>query len=226
VRVPGFALRIRVPGRKAQRMLAVVVLALGLGVTAAAGAGLLSASHSRYVLTAASRPVHPLPAPRGPWAAAPPVTATPRVPPPVFLTIPAIGVRTRLTRLGLTTAGTLQVPRTTAVAGWYTSSPPPGAIGSAVIAGHVDSYLGPGIFFRLRLLRPGDRVYVRQSGGRTAVFDVSSVQRYLKARFPTTNVYGPVPAPELRLITCGGTFDPARGSYLSNVVVYATMISG
>jgi hypothetical protein len=32
-----------------------------------------------------------------------------------------------------------------------------------------------------------------------------------------------VPDAELRLITCGGTFDYARGSYLSNVVVYARM---
>jgi hypothetical protein len=33
-----------------------------------------------------------------------------------------------------------------------------------------------------------------------------------------------VPGPELRLITCGGTFDAAIGSYLSNVVVYAAQI--
>jgi hypothetical protein len=47
------------------------------------------------------------------------------------------------------------------------------------------------------------------------------VHTYLKARFPTRTVYGPVAGPQLRLITCGGTFDPAIGSYLSNVVVYA-----
>ena len=41
--------------------------------------------------------------------------------------------------------------------------------------------------------------------------------------FPTAMVYGPVPDAELRLITCGGTFDYARGSYLSNVVVYARL---
>jgi sortase (surface protein transpeptidase) len=222
VRVPGFALRVRVPGPRVQRMLAVAVLALGLGLTAAATAGLLTAGPGRYVLAAAARPA---PTPRGPWAMAPPQTAAPRVPAPVFLTIPAIGVRTHLIRLGLTRSGGLQAPRTTAVAGWYTNSPPPGAVGAAVIGGHVDSYVGPGIFFTLRLLRPGDRIYVRQAGGRTAVFAVYSVRHYLKSRFPTARVYGPAPTPQLRLITCGGTFDPARGSYLSNVVVYATMIT-
>jgi hypothetical protein len=34
-------------------------------------------------------------------------------------------------------------------------------------------------------------------------------------------VYGPVPGPELRLITCGGEFDRSRQQYRDNVVVYA-----
>jgi sortase (surface protein transpeptidase) len=141
---------------------------------------------------------------------------------PVRLIIPAIGVRTRLIRLGLTAAGTLQVPDSTGVAGWYDRSPRPGATGSAIIAGHIDSVAGPAVFFRLGSLRPGDRAYVRRADGTLAAFRVTAVRTYLKARFPTAAVYGPAPAPQLRLITCGGTFDPALGSYLSNVVVYAT----
>ena len=226
VRLPGLAVRIRLPGRRAQRMLACAVLAVGVLVTAAATAGLVTTQHPRYVLAAAHAPARPAPVPDGPWAVAPPQAATRRVPPPVSLTIPAIDVRTRLIRLGLTAAGALRPPRSTAVAGWYTGSPPPGAAGSAVIAGHVDSYTGPGVFFRLRLLHRGDRIYVRQAGGRVAVFGVAAVRRYAKARFPTPVVYGATPTPQLRLITCGGTFDRARGSYLSNVVVYATMVKG
>jgi hypothetical protein len=38
-------------------------------------------------------------------------------------------------------------------------------------------------------------------------------------------VYGATPAPELRLITCGGTFNYSTGSYLSNTVVYATEVT-
>jgi hypothetical protein len=227
LRVPGLGTRIRLPQRRAQRMLACVVLVLGVAVTGAATAGLVNAvHHARYVLAAAHAPVRPLPAPHGPWAVAPPPAAAPRVPPPVSLTIPAIGVRTRLIRLGLTSSGALRPPRTTHVAGWYAGSPAPGATGSSVIAGHVDSYLGPGVFFRLRLLHRGDRIYVRQRGGRVAVFRVSTVRRYAKARFPTPAVYGAAPTPQLRLITCGGTFDRATGSYLSNVVVYAAMVKG
>jgi hypothetical protein len=143
---------------------------------------------------------------------------------PSYLSIPAAGVHTRLTTLGLTADGSLQVPTSTEVAGWYTGSPRPGQTGSAIIAGHIDSTQGPGVFFRLRLLRPGDRVYVRHADGTLAVFRVYAEHMYPKDRFPTERVYGPVPDPELRLITCGGVFDPATGSYLSNVVVYAAEI--
>ena len=207
----------RMPGRPA----AVLVMAAGLAVAAAGGIGLALTRHSgtpRWPAAAV------LPAPTGPIAAVPRPEAAP-VPPPVALTIPAIGVRTRLIHLGLTSSGALQVPPTAAIAGWYTGSPRPGAIGSAVIAGHIDSYLGPGIFYHLSQLRRGDRVYVRRADGTLAVFDVTAVRTYLKDHFPTHAVYGPTPDPELRLITCGGTFDYQSRSYLSNVVVYASEIA-
>jgi sortase (surface protein transpeptidase) len=171
------------------------------------------------------RPVaHPGPVPAGPVVAPPRPVARVYVSRPVYLSIPAIGVHTRVIRLGLTAQRTLQVPASTSVAGWYTGSPRPGQVGSAIIVGHIDSYLGPGVFFRLRLLRPGDRIYVRRAGGKLAVFRVYAEHMYAKDRFPTQQVYGPAPDPELRLITCGGMFDPATGSYLSNVVVYAAQL--
>jgi len=184
------------------------------------------------VLVLAGRPGHP----PGTASAAPegltplrtlaplpqPMTLT--AAPPAALQIPAIGVRTTLIRLGLTRQGTLQVPGSTSVAGWYTGSPRPGEIGSSIIAGHIDSYLGPGVFYRLRELHPGNQIYVRQADGRFAVFRVTAVRQYPKARFPTAAVYGPVPDAELRLITCGGTYDYATHNYLSNIIVYSTEV--
>jgi LPXTG-site transpeptidase (sortase) family protein len=143
---------------------------------------------------------------------------------PVQLTIPSIGVRTGLVHLGLTTSGTLQVPKTTSVAGWYTGSARPGAIGSAVIVGHIDSTTGPGVFYHLDQLHRGSKVYVKRADGTLAVFQVTAVRSYPKERFPTDAVYGPEPDAELRLITCGGAFDFATGHYLSNTIVYADMI--
>jgi sortase (surface protein transpeptidase) len=165
------------------------------------------------------------PAPHGIFAAPPEARSATRVARPVALAIPVIGVRTALETLGRTPQGTLQVPTSTTVAGWYIGSPRPGGIGSSIIAGHIDSRDGPGVFFRLRLLRPGNLVYVRRSDRTLAVFRVTAEHMYPKGQFPTEQVYGPVPDAELHLITCGGVFDSATGSYLSNVVVYATQIS-
>jgi LPXTG-site transpeptidase (sortase) family protein len=204
---------------------AAVISAAGLVVIAAGTAGLLLTRHPTPAMRPVAAGVGALPAPTGPIVA-PPQSAAPRpVAAPVSLTIPLIGVSTTLIRLGLTSDGSLQVPPTTSVAGWYTGSPRPGAIGSAVIVGHIDSVSGPGVFFRLSELRKGDQVYVRRADGTFVKFLVTTVQQYLKDQFPTQAVYGPTPDAELRLITCGGAFDSVTRHYLSNIVVYATEAS-
>lgn len=207
-----------------RRPAAMLALAAGLVVIVGGTVGLLLTRHP----TEAVRPVAGVaafPAPTGPIVAPPPPADPRPVPRPVSLTIPLIGVRTRLITLGLTAGGALAVPSSTAVAGWYTGSPKPGAVGSAIIVGHIDSLTGPGVFYRLPELRPGDKVYVKRADGTLVEFRVTSVQTYLKDRFPTQAVYGPTPDPELRLITCGGAFDYATSHYLSNIVVYATQVS-
>ncbi len=193
------------------------ILLAGAGVT-----GLALASQTGRPAVPVGKPAM-VPVPIGQQAPVPQPTPQ-KVARPVSLTIPAIGVRTGLVHLGLTSSGALQVPSNTTVAGWYTGSARPGATGAAVIVGHIDSQNGPGVFFRLRLLHAGSRVYVRRADGTLAVFRVTSVRSYPKARFPTLAVYGPVPDAELRLITCGGAFDVATGHYLSNVIAYATLV--
>ena len=204
---------------------AAIIFAAGLVVIAAGTAGLLLTRHSTPAMRPVEAGVGALPAPTGPIVA-PPQSAAPRpVAAPVSLTIPLIGVSTKLITLGLTSDGSLQVPATTSVAGWYTGSPRPGAIGSAIIVGHIDSVSAPGVFYRLSELRKGDQVYVMRADGTLVKFLVTAVQQYLKDQFPTRAVYGPTPDAELRLITCGGAFDYATRHYLSNIVVYATEAS-
>jgi hypothetical protein len=203
-----------------RRLLAVAVLGAGLVAIAVGTAGLvLSAAPTAPPVP---QPVA-IPVPSGYTALPASLATAPQPARPVWVSVPAIGVRTKLVYLGLNKNGTLQVPASTAVAGWFTGSPRPGAVGSAVIAGHVDSHIGPGIFYWLRTLRPGDRVYVGRASGAMAVFTVTSVRTYAKDQFPTAAVYGPVPDAELRLITCGGVFDRSLRSYLSNVVVFARL---
>lgn len=124
--------------------------------------------------------------------------------------------------LGLNTDGTLAVPDNTVDAGWYTGGPRPGELGPAVIAGHVDSKAGPGVFFRLREVARGAEVRVAYDDGSEVTFVVTEVARYDKGEFPTARVYGDTTEPELRLITCGGTFDSGSGHYRDNIIAFAT----
>jgi sortase family protein len=147
---------------------------------------------------------------------------------PVSVDIPAIGVDSKLLHLGLDSDGTIQVPSletSSGVAAWYKYSATPGQIGSSVLEGHVDSYQGPAVFFRLGALRPGDTVDVTLADGVTAIFRVTGVRQYVKSRFPAKAIYGATNFAALRLITCGGAFDYATGHYLSSTVVFASLTS-
>jgi hypothetical protein len=139
---------------------------------------------------------------------------------PTRLRVPAIDVDTRLESLRIGGDGELEPPADFARAGWYAEGTPPGDVGPAVIAGHVDSRRGPAVFFKLRELVAGDAIEVTR-GGRTARFTVVSTAWYPKAAFPTGAVYGPTPDRQLRLITCGGVFDRSLRAYRDNLVVYA-----
>jgi sortase (surface protein transpeptidase) len=139
---------------------------------------------------------------------------------PLAVSIPRIGVQSTLVQLGLKD-GEMELPAPP-VAGWFTGGPAPGALGPAVITGHV-TWNGPAVFHRLGTLRRGDQVTVTREDGKTAVFTVSRVARFSKSRFPSRAVYGAIDHAGLRLITCGGTYDAARHRYLDNVVVFARL---
>jgi sortase (surface protein transpeptidase) len=109
------------------------------------------------------------------------------------------------------------------VAGGFVGSATPGDRGPTIVAGHVDSRAGPGVFFRLRTVTVGAHVGVTRSDGRIVDYQIVDVHTMDKNNFPTEEVYGPTPGPELRLITCGGEFDRRDRRYLDNVVVSAVM---
>lgn len=143
---------------------------------------------------------------------------------PVQISIPEIGVSSTLSILGLNPDGSVQVPSTTAQAGWYRYDVTPGQIGSAVILGHVDSYQGPGVFYRLNQLAVGSPVFVTLRNGRRLQFDVVGIRMFPKSNFPYQEVFGAREYPALNLVTCGGVFDSATGHYLSNIVVFTALV--
>ncbi len=143
----------------------------------------------------------------------------------VRVTVPAIDVdATPLESLGLLPDGSLAAPADFASAGWFAAGTVPGDRGPAVIAGHVDSVAGPAVFYRLRELVAGDEVVVTLSDGRALTFRVDRTEQAPKDAFPTAEVYGPTPDAQLRLITCGGAFDPSVRSYEDNTIVFASLV--
>lgn len=208
-------------------LIAAGVTAIGLGLHSttpppappAAAAALPSQSATRTPTSTTTTPPTPEPAPTvGP-------ILNPSV--PTKVEIPAIGVSSSLIQLGTNPDGTIQVPPLTdpSPAGWYTGGPTPGELGPAVILGHVDTKVGPSVFYKLGDIRAGDQISVTRSDNTVAVFTVDRVEQYPKADFPTLKVYGNTDRAELRVITCGGVFNSAIGHYDKNTVVYATLTS-
>ena len=142
---------------------------------------------------------------------------------PVTIGIPRLRVSSRLEDLGVDSDGAMEVPADPANAGWYELGPSPGALGPAVVAGHVTWNQAPAVFFRLAELRPGDVVQVTRTDGVVAVFEVSRVERYPKSAFPTSKVFGAIDHAGLRLITCGGDYEQAVHRYSDNVVAFARL---
>ncbi|MGW1224605.1 class F sortase [Streptomyces sp. NPDC002530] len=170
----------------------------------------------------------PAPAAADAFAAGPgllpgsPVAAPLKPSAPVRIRIPAIRVDAPMMRLGLGPDGSLDVPPAgnTDIVGWYKDGTPPGAKGTAIVAGHVDNADGPSVFYDLGAMKKGSAVEVLRQDGRTAVFTLDAIEVYENEDFPDRRVYGASEHASLRLITCGGGFSSATG-YRGNVVAYA-----
>ncbi|MER5445759.1 class F sortase [Streptomyces sp. NPDC002764] len=144
---------------------------------------------------------------------------------PQRIDIPDLGVQAPVVARGLDRAGAVDPPPfdQPGVVGWYAAGAGPGAAGAAVMVGHVDTETRPAVFYKLSTLTPGRTVRVVRDDGRVATFTVDDVQVLTRDHFDARQAYG-VHRPgraELRLITCGGTFDRASRSYTANVVVSA-----
>jgi LPXTG-site transpeptidase (sortase) family protein len=144
-------------------------------------------------------------------------------PSPTRLIIDGISVDAPVEPYGINSrTGQMEVPRNVRDVAWYEYGPSPGQPGSAVLAAHVDlSSQGPGVFYRLRDLEPGDQIAVEYDDETTAFFVVEARVKYDKDELPLETVFSRDGEPVLTLITCGGGFSPSAQSYDSNVVVYA-----
>jgi sortase (surface protein transpeptidase) len=142
-------------------------------------------------------------------------------PGPSTLSIPSIGVRAPIVRVGRKANGAMQTPDPGQV-GWYRHGPRPGDPGPAVLVGHFDTRTAPDVFYRLRELRPGAEILVGRPDGTTSRFLVGRLEQHPKNALPTNRIWTKANRPLLRLITCAGSFDNATRHYRDNLIVYAS----
>jgi sortase (surface protein transpeptidase) len=142
---------------------------------------------------------------------------------PTRVRIPAIHVDAPLTGIARDARHHVSAPPESNrnLAGYVRDGTAPGAVGTAVISGRVDSRQGPAVFHSLGALKKGDTVAVDRADKQSAEFTVDAVEAYDVRAFPEEKVYGPSAHAELRLVACGAGFDKRHGRSSGNVVVYA-----
>ncbi|KUF17205.1 sortase [Streptomyces silvensis] len=144
---------------------------------------------------------------------------------PQRIDVPTLGVRAPVVARGLDIDGSIAPPAytTAGTVGWYGGGVRPGAAGTSLFVGHVDTDRRPAVFYHLSTLRPGAKVRVTRDDGSVAEFTVDDVRVLGRDDFSAKAAYGPRERgrAELRLITCGGTFDRVSRTYSANVVVSA-----
>ncbi|MFI0967374.1 class F sortase [Streptomyces sp. NPDC021080] len=145
---------------------------------------------------------------------------------PTRLLIPKISVDAPFTELSIDGTGKLQPPpaNDTNLVGWYAKGVSPGEVGTAIIAGHVDTKTSAAVFARLDNLKKGDTFSVERSDGRTASFVVDNAETFAKNAFPDDQVYADTSDAEVRLITCAGAYDRTVKDYTDNLVVFAHLV--
>jgi LPXTG-site transpeptidase (sortase) family protein len=145
---------------------------------------------------------------------------------PTHISVPSVGIDAPVMSVGKAADGTIQTPPVLEwITGWYKYSPTPGETGPSVIVGHVDSYKGISVFWKLRDVQRGAIVDIKRADGSTVKFKVTALKQFDQKNFPTQEVYGNIKYPGLRLITCGGSFNKQTASYNQNTVVYAFMVN-
>jgi len=137
---------------------------------------------------------------------------------PAQLMIPKIGIAAPVEQVGVDKHNNMDVPSKPTNVAWYRPGPAPGEAGDAVIDGHLDWTTGKAVFWDLHLLQPGDEVDVVAQDGMRLRFEVTDSHTYAYTAHPA-GLFARSGQPQLSLITCSGSWDKGKQTYLQRLVV-------
>jgi len=143
---------------------------------------------------------------------------------PTRLWIPSVGIKAPVEPVGLLENGQMEAPVSSKVAGVLVDGILPGQKGNAIMAGHVDNYTGPAVFYPLKKLKPGEPVVLSDNEGKYLVFKVVAVESYPTAEAPIEKIFGDTEMEQLNLITCTGKYNRAKGEHEKRLVVYTRLL--
>lgn len=143
---------------------------------------------------------------------------------PVEIRIPTLDVEAEIEDVGILENGQMGVPEDVDGVGWFEPGTNPGAVGNSVMAGHVDSRVGPAIFFDLENLVPGDEVIIVSDTGEELTFMVKDKESYDRKEAPIQEIFGETNSRSLNLITCSGLFNREAGTHDERLVVYTELV--
>ena len=147
---------------------------------------------------------------------------------PMRLIIPTLNVDAGFQDTGLKPDGTMEVPSTIYVVGWFTGSVRPGEKGVSIITGHVAQIRGGvvtkmGVFSNLYEIRIGDKLQVIDDKGQTINFVVRAVRSYDPTADATDVFTSSDGGAHLNLITCEGTWVQSQLSYTQRLVIFTDL---
>ncbi|CQR55443.1 peptidase C60 sortase A and B [Paenibacillus riograndensis SBR5] len=142
---------------------------------------------------------------------------------PDLLTIPAISVKAGIQPVSLLENGQMDVPDNTEITGILFPGVLPGGKGNVIIDGHVDSYSGPAVFFKLKKLKQGDKVIVSSKTGRQLTYIVESVEAFTPAEAPMERIFGETGERRMNLITCTGRYSRKKKEHEKRLIIFTKL---
>ncbi|MNE41578.1 Sortase family protein [compost metagenome] len=142
---------------------------------------------------------------------------------PTKLVIPTIKVSAKIFPVGVLADGQMDIPKSTEVVGILHPGVLAGAKGNMVMDGHVDSYTGPAIFYRLKYLKPGDAMIVYDDKKQQLTYRVQSVETFLTSEAPIDRIFGDTENVQLNLITCTGRYSRKKKEHEKRLVIFAKL---
>ena len=146
---------------------------------------------------------------------------------PVSISIDGLGIQAVVDPVGVYDDGSVEIPEDISRVGWYRFGAGPGqGSGSTVIVGHRDGVdEGPGAFYSISALEPGDIVELQLANGSVNRYEVVAREAIDRDLLPTDDLFAESGPERLTLISCIGYFDRNGGGYQQNVVVTAVPVS-